>query len=115
MPTHGAAFDKYLAQRKNDPAFAKEYAEARAEIDSIDRLVNSLDQVREAKGVSKAALARAIGVRPEMVRRLMTAEGQNPTLRTVVKLASELGCHLELVPDRSGRRTRAHRTERRAG
>ncbi len=115
MPTYGAAFDKYLAQRKRNPAFAKEFAEARAEVDAIDRLVRSLDEVRETKGVSKAALARAIGARPEMVRRLMTAEGQNPTLRTVVKLASELGCHLELVPDRSGRRARSHRAARRAG
>ncbi len=115
MATHGAAFDKYLSQRKRDPAFAKEFANARAEIDAIDRLVRSLDEVRETKGVSKAALARAIGARPEMVRRLMTAERQNPTLRTVIKVASELGCHLELVPDRSGRRARAHRAERRAG
>jgi DNA-binding phage protein len=115
MPSYGAAFDKYLAKRKRDPAFAKEYAESRAEIDAIDRLVHSLDEVRETKGVSKAALARAIGARPEMVRRLMTADGQNPTLRTVVKLASELGCHLELVPDRSGKPTRSRRVERRAG
>ena len=120
MASYGPAFDKYLAQRMKDSAFAKQYEEAGAEIDAIDRLVRVLDGVREAKGVSKAALARAIGAKPEMVRRLMTAEGQNPTLKTVIKLAAELSYHLELVPDQSAKRSQpkaspGRHNKRRAG
>jgi len=40
--------------------------------------------------------------KPEIVRRLLTAAGGNPTMATVLKLASAMDCHLELVPN-SGR------------
>lgn len=51
-------------------------------------------------GVFRDRLARQIEARPEIVRRLFTADGANPTLATVLKLAEALGFHLELVPNR---------------
>lgn len=50
--------------------------------------------------MTKAELARKIDARPEVVRRLFTTSTSNPTLETVLELASALGFHLELVPDR---------------
>ena len=116
MTNTKTGFDKYLAQRMKTPSFAKEYREERAEIDAIDQLVRALDEVRETKGLSKAALARAIGSKPEMVRRLMTAGDQNPTMRTMIRIATELGYHLALVPNRLPPASRRrHAAQRRAG
>lgn len=94
------AFDKYFDRRMKDAAFASAYANARTVIDSTDALVRALDEARLLVGVSKADLARQIETRPEIVRRLFTANDANPTLATVLKLADALGFRLELVPNR---------------
>lgn len=109
MSRKKTAFDRYFDQRMRDPAFATAYTEARAVIDSTDALVRALDRARLVLSMSKAALARQIGARPEVVRRLFTSTGSNPTLATVLKLAEALGFRLELVPNgdrRAPRRTR---------
>lgn len=111
-PRPKTAFDRYYDEQMKDPAFAAEYRAARAEIDAIDKLIRALDAARLINGVSKAELARKIGAQPEMVRRLLTAPKGNPTMDTVLKVATALGYHLELVPNRgrgSGRRSAARR------
>lgn len=92
-------FDKYFEQRMKDPAFAAEYRLARAQIDATDILLRALDEARKAKGVSKAALARRIETKPEAVRRLLTDDNANPTMKTVLKVANALGYHFRLVPN----------------
>ena len=62
--------------------------------------MRALDEARLLGGMTKAELARKIDARPEVVRRLFTTSTSNPTLETVLELASALGFHLELVPDR---------------
>ncbi len=104
--------DKFFDEQMKSPSFAKSYGEARAEIDAIDRMVRALDAAREESGLSKADLAAAIEARPEVVRRLFTTKNPNPTLSTLVRLASALGYHVELVRDAS--HPRAARRSRRA-
>lgn len=99
-------FDKYLAAQMKDPGFKKEFQRARREIDSVDAIVRALDARREEAGISKAELAKRVGMKAEVVRRLFTTEDPNPTLDTVVRLAVALDCNLDLQP-RSGRRVRA--------
>ena len=94
------AFDMYLEERMKDPEFAREYAEARAEIDNIDRIIRMLDEARKTNNLSKAELARRIGAKPEVVRRLFTAKSPNPTISTNVKLAKALNFSLDLVPEK---------------
>ena len=99
MPrTTKTGFDKFFDEQMAQPSFAEDYKQARAEIDAIDQIVRALDTAREQLGMSKADLARAISAKPEIVRRLFTAEAPNPTLSTVVKVAIALGYKLELVP-----------------
>jgi ribosome-binding protein aMBF1 (putative translation factor) len=99
MPrTIKTGFDKFFDAQTAEPSFAEDYKQARAEIDAIDQIVRALDNAREQLGLSKADLARAISAKPEIVRRLFTAEAPNPTLSTVVKVAIALGYKLELVP-----------------
>lgn len=98
-------FDKYFAEQMKDAEFARDYEGARREIDSVDALVRALDARREEAGLSKTDLAKLVGMKPEVVRRLFTASEPNPTLDTVVRLVVALDCRLGLEP-RHGRRVR---------
>lgn len=103
-------FDRYFEGRMADRDFAASYAEARARIDSIDELVRRLDSARAERGMTKAELARRIGVRPESIRRLFSAPSPNPTLDTVVALAQALDLSVKLERPRSRPRARKPRS-----
>jgi DNA-binding phage protein len=49
------------------------------------------------RNISKAELAQRAGLNEAAVRRLLTAEDQNPTLETVLRLLAVLGIDLEAV------------------
>lgn len=102
MPKTG--FDRILEEKLRDAVFREQFDVARAEIAATDALIRALERAREGRGISKAELARRMSVKPEIVRRLLTDAGGNPTVSTVLKVATALDCHLELVPNR-GRRT----------
>jgi DNA-binding phage protein len=110
--TSKTGFDRYFITRMKNPAFTAEYTTARSETDTVDALVRSLDAAREKAGLTKTALAKLADMKPELVRRLFTAKDSNPTLFTVVKLASALNCSVELSP-RTGRRPRRRLLEAR--
>jgi transcriptional regulator with XRE-family HTH domain len=101
MPKTG--FDRFLEEKLRDSAFREQFDVARAEIAATDALIRALERAREGRGISKAELARRMSVKPEIVRRLLTDAGGNPTVGTVLKVATALDCHLELVPNH-GRR-----------
>jgi DNA-binding phage protein len=109
-------FDKFFDEQMKSPSFRKGYIEARAEIDSVDRAIRALDEVRVDLGITKAELARRISAEPAVLRRLFTAEAPNPTLATVVRLADALGYRLELVrgSEAGGRRAASREGARRA-
>ena len=92
--------DRRLARRlKEDAEFRAEYERASQEVAAIDAIVHMLDDLREAHGLSKADLARAIDKNPASIRRLLTSRG-NPELRTVVALAAALDAEVKIVPRR---------------
>lgn len=93
-------FDRYFEQRMENPSFRQAYIDARTRIDAIDQVVRSLDSAREEHGMSKAELARRIGVRPESMRRLFSAPSPNPTLDTVVAVAQALQLQVRVEPER---------------
>ncbi len=93
------SFDRFFDKQMKDRKFAAAYRKARAEVDATDKLIRALDAVRVLGGISKADLARKIEAKPEILRRLFTAEQPNPTLNTVIRLATALGYHLKLVPN----------------
>lgn len=104
QPRTGA--ERYFARRRESEEYELAYKHARAEIDEIDRLMQKVEERRTALGWSKAHLAHAAGLKPEAVRRLLTAKVVNPTLRTVVALSSAVGLELdfhEIKRGRSGR------------
>ena len=105
-------FDRYFEKRMKDPAFAKDYATSRAEIDSVDDLMRALEGARVRSGLTKAEVARRTGTSPEVIRRLFTTASPNPTISTVVSLARSMGFAVALVP--AGRAAPQRRRTRKA-
>jgi DNA-binding phage protein len=93
-------FDMELKEQLKNPEFARDFKAARARIAAIDKATNAfvraLDGARIGRGLTKADLARRIGAEPAVLRRLLSAKGQNPTLATLIKIAAALGMRLEL-------------------
>jgi transcriptional regulator with XRE-family HTH domain len=105
MPSRTGA-EQYFAEQMRDPDYRRAYKAARSRVDRIDALVRSLDDVRRARGMTKAELARAAGIAPGAVRRLFTMESPNPTAGTLLALADVLDLDLVTQPKkRSPRKT----------
>ncbi len=96
-----SAFWDDLAADLDDPDFVREYITESVRIATIDAIVNALDEARTAAGLSKADLARAIGVEPATIRRLFSAAGANPTLGTLAEVAAALGLRITVEPLRN--------------
>lgn len=94
----GSAFWDDLAADLADPEFLRDFVVESVRIATIDRLVNELDEAREAAGLSKAELARAIRAEPASIRRLFAQGHSNPTLGTLAEVASALGMKVTLTP-----------------
>lgn len=92
------AFWNDLARDLEDPEFLREYIVETMRIATVDAIVNELDEAREAAGLSKADLARAIQVEPATIRRLFAADRPNPTLGTLAEVAAALGMRITLEP-----------------
>lgn len=98
MPASKGAFWDDLARDLEDPAFLREYVVESVRISTIDKVVNALNDAREAAGLSKAALARAISAEPAAMRRLFSAGQVNPTLGTLAEVAAALGMRITVEP-----------------
>ena len=72
------------------------YERNRRTFASMRRLVEALETARTDAGMSKADLARAVGATPSVVRRLLTDEESNPTLKTLVELSDAVGLRIRL-------------------
>lgn len=88
-------------------ASSAEYRQAlgggRERITAVDSVVRALDERRKELGLSKAELARQAGMRPEVVRRILGNGEVDPTLSTVISLASAMSMQVTVDvrhPDR---------------
>lgn len=90
----------YYEQRRQgwlaDEDARAEYERARSEIDQIDAVIRSLDELREDAGMSKAELARRVGRNPASIRRLFTAEQARPELPLIISIANALDASIEI-------------------
>ncbi len=95
--TRRTAFDDYVGARSKKPnELAEAHAKAKREIAAIDSIVRALDEARERAHLTKAELARRSGMPAETVRKLFTAQGVNPELATISRIAAQLGLKLTL-------------------
>lgn len=104
-PRTGA--ERYLTRRLEDAEYRTVYEKAKERIDQIDGVIRALDERRTELNLTKADLARRAGVKPEAIRRLFSAEKPNPTLSTLIALASALDLELRPEPRTSTTRARS--------
>lgn len=95
--------ERYLNDRRGDADYELAYETARRRIDQIDSVIRALDQRRCNLELSKAELARRANLRPEVIRRLFSAESPNPTLSTLVALAEALEMEFAAEPLKASR------------
>jgi DNA-binding phage protein len=95
----------FEARAAGSPEYREALEAARSRIAAIDSVVRALDERRKVLGLSKAELARQAGMRPEVVRRLLGVGPANPTLTTVISLASAMSLEITISgPDPADRR-----------
>ncbi|UJW34585.1 helix-turn-helix transcriptional regulator [Saccharothrix sp. AJ9571] len=88
-----------LVEDLRDPELLRAHIVESVRIETVDRLINGLDQARRDDELSKAELARAISETPSVVRRLLSSPGQrNPTIGTLAEIAAALGLRITLEP-----------------
>jgi len=93
-----SAFWEDLATDLEDEGFRREFVMESVRIATIDRVVNALDDARDAAGLTKATLARAARVQPAAIRRMFSSGKANPTLGTLAEVATALGMQIMVVP-----------------
>lgn len=89
-------WDEIRARRLSEPAAQARYQQKRDAFIAVRQVLLAMEQERERRQLSKAELATLAGLQPAAVRRLLTAESTNPTLRTVIGVAGALGFDVEL-------------------
>ena len=80
-------------QSKRDPRFAKELAQANAQV----RLAVMIAKLREERGWSQRKLAEITGIKQPQIARIEMGR-QTPTLETLWKLADALGAEVVIGP-----------------
>jgi DNA-binding Xre family transcriptional regulator len=67
-----------------------------AKLVAYAELLNIFDEVRAGSQLSKAELARRVGVKPSVISRLLDGKGRNVQLDTVADVADALDVYIEL-------------------
>lgn len=93
-----AAEQYFKARAASSPEYRQALDAARTRIAAVDGVVRALEERRRDLGLSKAELARQAGMRPEVVRRILGAGPANPTLSTVISLASAMSLNVTISP-----------------
>ena len=62
----------------------------------VDDYALAIDEIRAGSQISKAELARRIGVKPSVVSRLLDGKGRNVQLATIADVADALDVYIEL-------------------
>jgi DNA-binding phage protein len=79
-----------------DETYRRQFVFGRHRVQTIDRLINFLEDARREAGLTKADLARRAGMSDAVLRRLLTASDGNPTLNTLSLVATALGYRITL-------------------
>jgi len=72
-----------------------------ARLRAIDLYVRTIEAEREAQHLSKEEVAAKANLNPAVVRRLLTAKDQNPSLKTLTAVAHGLGLTLRVAREDS--------------
>jgi DNA-binding phage protein len=99
-PSPPGRWEQIRERLLDDPEARERYERTFQVTVEIRRLLQTIEAEREQAGLTKAELARLAGTNPAAMRRLLTAETSNPTLRTLLAIFDALGLELSLRPKR---------------
>jgi ribosome-binding protein aMBF1 (putative translation factor) len=71
-------------------------------------LIAAMENAREEAELSKAELARRLGVKPSVVSRLLNGKSGTPDLATLASVFDELGLYLDVRVKRQPKRGQRH-------
>ena len=95
-------WEQIREQRLVDPDLRDRYWQTRRSVTQVRDVIRRVEDARRQAGLSKAELARRLGTNPATIRRLLTAETANPTLKTVLDVFNVLGIELSLESRQPG-------------
>jgi DNA-binding Xre family transcriptional regulator len=91
-----AVFGELLAETFTTDEERAAYEREVAKLVAFAELLNIFDEIRAGSQLSKAELARRIGVRPSVVSRLLDGKGRNVQLDTIADVAEALDVYIEM-------------------
>jgi DNA-binding phage protein len=94
---HVGRWEQIRAQRLATPDARERYEQTRQAVLQTRQLLQLIDAEREKVGMTKAELAARVGTNPAALRRLLTSESGNPTLRTLISIADVLGLEVSIT------------------
>jgi DNA-binding phage protein len=95
-------WEQIRARKLAGPDVQARYERTRRSVSSIRQLLQLIDAERRRAGLTKAELAERTGASPAAIRRLLTSDGSNATLRTILDLLDALDIELALRPRACG-------------
>jgi DNA-binding Xre family transcriptional regulator len=102
-----AVFAEVLAETFPTAGERADYEREVAKLVAFAELLIALDEIRAGSQLSKAELARRIGVKPSVVSRLLDGKGRNVQLDTVADVADALDVYIEMRVRRQPKRKQA--------
>jgi len=91
-----AAFAELLSETLPTAEERAAHERGVAKLVAFAELLIALDEVRVGSTISKAELARRIGVKPSVISRLLDGTGRNVQLDTVADVADALDVYIEM-------------------
>ncbi len=94
--TDSAAFANLLGETFQSADEQRAFERDVIKLVAFAELLKALDDIRDSEHVSKAELARRVGIKPSVVSRLFNGEGKNVQLDTVADVADALDVYLDV-------------------
>jgi predicted XRE-type DNA-binding protein len=102
-----AAFADFLSKTYTGDEERAAFERDLAKLVASAKLLKKLEDIREAKQLTKAEVARRLGVKRPVVSRLLTGKGTVPNLGTIADVADALDVYIDMrikPQPRSGKR-----------
>lgn len=105
----GAVFEHDLERELADPEARALFERELAKANAIATLLQTIEQARARRRLTKAEVARRVGSERSAISRLLAGKNANPTLNTLADLAAALDLEIELrVTERPARSKKPH-------
>jgi DNA-binding Xre family transcriptional regulator len=90
--------EKLIAEKRQDPVFMAEIERGSAVLIAVNSLLVELNALRVQRGWTKADLARAAGMHPSNLRKMLSTGEKNIELETLFRLLNALEVEIKLSP-----------------